>query len=88
MANYGFRADGTAIKTQWECILNYLQSNPGMPIRAWQAIKDFGFTRLSAIVKKIEYRTGIILQRRDVKIQTRYGGIVYVTEYWYEDGQN
>lgn len=89
MATYGFKADGAELKTQWETILYYLQSEPGRRISAWQAIKDFGFTRLSGIVKRIEYRTGIVLKRRDVKITTRYGGTVYVTEYWYDgDAEN
>lgn len=87
---YGFRADGTELKTQWETILYHLQTHPGTTIRAWEAIKNFGFTRLSGIVKTIEYRTGIVLKRRDIKVHTFYGGITYVTEYWYEDenGQN
>lgn len=85
MALYGYKADGTALKTQWETILYHLQTNPGTPIRAWEAIKDFGFTRLSGIVKVIEYRTGIVLKRRDVKVTTRYGGTTWVTEYWYDD---
>lgn len=90
MALYGYKADGTALKTQRETILYHLQTNPGTPIRAWQAIKDFGFTRLSGIVKIIEYRTGIVLKRRDVKVTTRYGGTTWITEYWFEDesGQN
>lgn len=85
MAHYGYKADGTALKSQWQTILYHLQTNPGTPIRAWEAIKDFGFTRLSGIVKQIEYRTGIVLKRRDVKVKTRYGGTTWVTEYWYED---
>lgn len=84
MATYGYKADGTALKTQWETILYHLQQNPGKPIRAWEAIRDFGFTRLSGIVKVIEYRTGIRLSRRDVKVTTRYGGKTMITEYWYE----
>lgn len=84
MANYGYRADGNELKTQWETVLYMLQENPGETITAWKAIKDFGFTRLSGIVKVIEYRTGIVLKRRDVKVKTRYGGTTYVTEYWYE----
>lgn len=84
MANYGYRADGTELKTQWETILYYLQSNPGKTISSWQAIKEFGFTRLSGIVKVIEYRKHIVLKRRDVMVNTRYGGKTRVTEYWYE----
>ena len=85
MALYGYRADGTALKTQWETILYHLQTNPGMTITSWQAIKEFGFTRLSGIVKTIEYRTNIVLRRRDIKVTTRYGGTVWVTEYWFKD---
>jgi hypothetical protein len=89
MAIYGHRADGSELKTQWETILYYLQTNPGTTIRAWQAIKEFGFTRLSGIVKLIEYRTGIVLKRQDVKVTTRYGGTTWITEYWYdENGQD
>ena len=85
MALYGYKADGTALKTQWETILYLLQSEPGRTIRQWEATKDFGFTDLAGIVKKIHYRTGIFLKRRDVQVKTRYGGTTYVTEYWYED---
>lgn len=88
MANYGFRADGSELKTQWETILYFLQSNKGATITSWQAIRDFGFTRLSGIVKQIEYRTNIVLKRRDIQVTTRYGGTVYVTEYWYEDAND
>lgn len=88
MANYGFRADGSELKTQWETILYFLQSNKGATITSWQAIRDFGFTRLSGIVKQIEYRTNIVLKRRDIQVSTRYGGTVYVTEYWYEDAND
>lgn len=85
MALYGYRADGSELKTQWETILYYLQSAPGTTITSWEAIKEFGFTRLSGIVKQIEYRTGIVLRRHDISVTTRYGGKTNVTEYWYSD---
>ena len=88
MAIYGTRADGSELKTQWETILHFLQEAPGTKITQWQAIRDFGFTRLSAIVKSIEKHTGIVLKRRDIKVNTRYGGTTWVTEYWYENNQN
>jgi len=84
MVLYGYKADGTPLKSQWQTILYHLQSNPGTTITSWQAIKEFGFTRLSAVVFDIEKHTGIALRRRDVKIQTRYGGTCWVTEYWYQ----
>lgn len=83
MANYGFKKDGTPLTTQWQTVLYYLQDTRNK-ITSWQAIKDFGFTRLSGIVKQIEYRTGIVLKRRDIPVRTRYGATVYITEYWYE----
>lgn len=84
MATYGFRADGSELKTQWETILYHLQTT-GERITSWQAIKDFGFTRLAAIVKDIEYNRGIRLPRRDITVTTKYGGKTNVTEYWYEE---
>ena len=82
MALYGYRADGTPLKSQWETILYYLKTT-GEHITSWQAIKDFGFTRLAAIVKDIEYFRGIRLERKDITVETRYGGHTNVTEYWY-----
>lgn len=82
MALYGYTADGLPLKTQWQMMLYHLQST-GEHITSWQAIKDFGFTRLAAIVKDIEYHTGIRLDRRDVSVETRYGGTTTITEYWY-----
>lgn len=84
MANYGFRADGSEMRTQSEVILYYLQTNPGKGLTQWEATRDFGFTRLAAIVKDIENKTGIRLQRTQVRVKTRYGGTTYVTRYWYE----
>jgi hypothetical protein len=86
-AKYGYRKDGTPLNSQWATILYILQENPGMSITSWQAIKEFGFTRLSGIVKQIEYRAGIRLARKDVKHITRYGAVVYHTEYWYANNQ-
>lgn len=79
---YGFRADGTELKTQRETILYHLQTT-GERITSWQAIKDFGFTRLSAIVKDIEYIEHVRLERRMVQVTTRYGGKTSIAEYWY-----
>lgn len=84
MAHYGTRADGTPLKTQWETILYYLQTTRKR-ISSWEAIKEFGFTRLAAIVKEVEYHTGIVLKRESVIAKTRYGGITNITEYWYEN---
>lgn len=83
MKSYGTTEDGKILRTQWETILYYLQST-GERITQWQAIKDFGITRLSGIVKQIEYRKGIVLARRKIEIETRYGAKTWITEYWYQ----
>ena len=86
MANYGRRADGSILKSQWETIFYYLQTTR-QRITSWQAIQKFGFTRLAAIVKEIEYHTGITLQRESKTIKTQYGGTTNITEYWYGENQ-
>lgn len=81
MKKYGTKADGTPLKTQWETILYYLKTQKNS-ITQREAIKEFGYTRLSAIVKLIEYRTNIVLERKKRVVTTRYGGTTWVTEYW------
>ena len=81
--NYGTRADGSILTTQWETILYYLQTTRKR-ITSWEAIKEFGFTRLAAIVKEIEYHTGIVLKRESIPFTTRFGASTNITEYWYE----
>ena len=83
MAHYGFTKDGKELKTQWETILYYVREE-GKRITQWQAIEQFGFTDLAGIVKKIEYRTGIVLRRRKFLVGTRYGATTFVTQYWYD----
>lgn len=80
--SYGKRADGTEMTAQWQVILYYLTEHPGEKITSWWAIREFGFTRLSGVVKQIEERTGIVLARRRREVITRYGAKTFVTEYW------
>lgn len=80
--SYGKDKEGNELRTQREVILCYLRENPGVRITQWQAIKEFGFTRLSAIVKQIERRYGIVLRRRKIEVLTRYGAKTFITEYW------
>ena len=86
MAHYGFTKEGKELKTQWETILYYVREE-GKRITQWQAIEQFGFTDLAGIVKKIEYRTGIVLRRRKFSVGTRYGATTFVTQYWYEENR-
>lgn len=82
---YGINpATGEPFKAQWEVIYQYLREKRGRKITSGQAINDFGFTRLSAIIYTIRERTGITPARRSIDVPTRYGGLVSVTEYWLE----
>lgn len=82
---YGINPEtGKRFTAQWEVIYHYLKSKPGRGITSLEAITEFGFTRLSAIVKIIEDKTGRALNRADISVGTRYGGIVRVRRYWYE----
>lgn len=82
---YGINPEtGERFNAQWEVIYHFLKSCPGRGITSLGAITEFGFTRLSAIVKIIEDKTGRALNRADIAVGTRYGGIVRVRRYWYE----
>ncbi len=82
---YGINPEtGERFKAQWEVIWHYIKSKPGRGITSLEAINEFGFTRLSAIIKRIEEITGYTARRADIFVGTRYGGIVRVRRYWYE----
>ncbi len=84
MATYGYRDDGTELKTQWETVLYYIKQAPGKHrITSGKIWEEFGFTRLSAIVMTISEHTGVRLPRRSIVVKNRYGGKVRVTEYWW-----
>lgn len=80
--NYGKRKDGSIIRTQRECVLYYLQEKPGRVITSWLAIKEFGFTRLSAIVFDIEHKEGIRLSRHTATSKNRYGASISYSVYY------
>lgn len=81
--NYGVNPEtGKRFAGQYEVIAYYLKEKKGRTITSMEAITEFGFTRLSGIVKYLEYRTGIRLEREKVTVPTRYGGLVQVTKYW------
>lgn len=75
---------GKPFKAQWEVIYEYLREKPGRTITQGEATQDFGFTRLAAIIKDIEYRVGVTPARRKIVVPTRYGGKVEVSQYWIE----
>lgn len=80
---YGRTSDGKELKTQWETILYHLKET-GAKVTAGGVWNEFGFARLSDIVYKIEKRAKVKLARRTIQRSNRYGGKVYITEYWYE----
>ena len=84
---YGINPEtGERFRSQWEVIWYYIKSKPGRGITSMEAITEFGFTRLSAIIYKIEKWTGYRAERADIFVSTRYGGIVKVRRYWYTEG--
>lgn len=72
---------GERFKAQWEVILHYLRHDAKY-ITSMEAITDFGFTRLSDIIYKIEHRANIRCERERIFVPTRYGGRVSVARYW------
>ena len=83
--NYGTNpSTGKPFRAQWEVIYEYLREKPGRTITQGEATQDFGFTRLAAIIKDIEYRVGVTAARRKIVVPTRYGGKVEVSQYWIE----
>lgn len=81
--NYGISpVTGKPFRSQWEVIYHYLTERPGHSITSLEAIHEFGFTRLSAIIYTIRERTGVEAARCKTVVPTRYGGAVEVTRYW------
>lgn len=81
--NYGVNPEtGERFAGQYEVLAYYLKEKPGRKITSLEAITEFGFTRLSGVVKYLEYRTGIRLERKKIIVPTRYGGAVPVMQYW------
>ena len=81
--NYGINpATGEQFAAQWEVIDQYLKE--GHRITTREAANEFGFTRLSDIIYKIEKHTGRVAARRTLVVPTRYGGTARCAEYWYE----
>ena len=82
-SDYGINPEtGKRFNAQWEVILCYLRKNKKNGITSLEAIRYFGFTRLSAVVYQIKKRADIELLRAKVIVPTRYGGAVEVTRYW------
>ena len=68
--------------TQRQIILKWMLD--GHTITSEQAFKQFGITRLSAVIFDIEKLYGKAPNRRFISVPTRYGKNVRVCEYWIE----
>lgn len=79
MANYGVTKNGRVLTAQWMVIEEHLKEYGS--ITSWQAIKDYGFTRLSHLIYVLR-RRGMEIKRRDVAQKNRYGVTVNFGEYY------
>ena len=56
-------------------------------ITSWEAIKEYGATRLSAIIYNLRHNYGIDIKSRDVAFTDRYGHKSSFAEYYIEKGE-
>lgn len=80
---YGKTGEGIELKTQWETIAYYLKEDTTRTITSGVAWNEFGFSRLSDIIYKIQKHMGVAIPRRTIEVTNRYGGKCNVTEYWW-----
>lgn len=65
--------------TQNSRLLGHLKQ--GNSITTMTAFTDFGVTKISNRMGEIEKETGEKIERKRIKVKTRYGGEVSVVEY-------
>lgn len=65
-------------KDQWEIILEHLKS--GRSITSMEAINEYGFTRLSAIIHTLR-NSGYNIDTTMIPVKTRYGKQTMVAKY-------
>ena len=64
-------------------VLNYLKENGS--ITSWEAIREFGATRLSAIIYNLRYKEGLNIITKNVNDKNRYGDPVSYARYYLEE---
>ena len=57
--------------TKTNAVLNHLLEKGS--ITSWEAIKEYGATRLSAIIYNLRYRYGLNIITEDVEFTDRFG---------------
>jgi hypothetical protein len=64
-------------------VLNYLKENGS--ITSWEAIREFGATRLSAIIYNLRYKEGLNIITKNINDKNRYGDPVSYARYYLEE---
>lgn len=54
-------------------------------INSWEAIQEYGATRLSAIIFNLRYRYGMNIRSQKRQFTDRYGEKAYFVDYILED---
>lgn len=67
--------------TQDSIVLNHLKDKS---ITSMEAIKEYGITRLSAVVCRLR-KGGYNIVGESIPVTNRFGRVVYVTRYTLED---
>ena len=65
--------------TQREMVLDYMKKNGG--ITPWEAIKEFGITRLGARIWELKNNEGVRIKKETVTNKNRYGRHVSYAKY-------
>lgn len=69
--------------TQKQRVLRYMQEKGS--ITSWEAIKEFGATRLSAIIYDLRNRDGIGIISKTETSKNRYGDRVDYARYYLDE---
>lgn len=64
-------------------VLQYLKENGS--ITSWEAIREFGATRLSAIIYDLRYKKGLNIVSKTEGSKNRYGDPVSYSRYYLEE---
>jgi hypothetical protein len=72
------------VKTQTDAIIWHLQ-NYGK-ITSWEAIKEYGCTRLASVIFNLKER-GLTIRSVELKVTNKFGRNVNVAEYHLEENK-
>lgn len=69
-----------------KAIMQHLLENGN--ITSWEAIKEYGATRLSAIIYNLRHKYGMNIETEDVQFTDRYGHNASFAKYLYKGESN